>query len=354
MPDPRSSTAVVALGPLNPVVDRLGRPVHDLRISVMDRCNFRCPYCMPQSTFDAKYRFLRAQERLSFEEIVRLARVAARLGVRKVRLTGGEPLLRNGLPDLVAELSGIEGIEDLALTTNGVLLAQHAAELKGNGLHRVTVSLDSLDEAVFTKMSGDFGGLPQVLEGIEAALAAGLRPVKVNTVVQRGLNDHTVLDLLDRFRGTGVTVRLIEYMDVGNRNAWEPAQVVPSADILRQIEARWSVTAAAGRYRGEVASRYTYDDGAGEIGFVSSVSEPFCSDCNRARLSSEGVLYTCLFATRGLDLRAPLRAGASDAELLELLRSAWAQRADRYSELRSELRGREAPLRKVEMHYIGG
>jgi cyclic pyranopterin phosphate synthase len=354
MPDPRSSTGVVALGPLNPVVDRLGRPVHDLRISVMDRCNFRCPYCMPQSTFDEKYRFLRAQERLSFEEIVRLARVAARLGVRKVRLTGGEPLLRNGLPDLVAELSGIEGIEDLALTTNGVLLAQHAAELKGNGLHRVTVSLDSLDEAVFTRMSGGFGGLPQVLEGIEAALAAGLRPVKVNTVVQRGLNDHTVLDLLDRFRGTGVTVRLIEYMDVGNRNAWEPAQVVPSADILRQIEARWPVTAAAGRYRGEVASRYTYDDDAGEIGFVSSVSEPFCGDCNRARLSSEGVLYTCLFATRGLDLRAPLRAGASDAELLELLRSAWAQRADRYSELRSELRGSEAPLRKVEMHYIGG
>ena len=354
MPDPRSTAGVVALGPLNPVVDRLGRPVHDLRISVMDRCNFRCPYCMPQSTFDEKYRFLRAQERLSFEEIVRLARVAARLGVRKVRLTGGEPLLRNGLPDLVAELSGIEGIEDLALTTNGVLLAQHAAELKGNGLHRVTVSLDSLDVAVFTKMSGGFGGLPQVLEGIEAALAAGLRPVKVNTVVQRGLNDHTVLDLLDRFRGTGVTVRLIEYMDVGNRNAWEPAQVVPSADILRQIEARWPVTAAAGRYRGEVAARYTYDDGAGEIGFVSSVSEPFCGDCNRARLSSEGVLYTCLFATRGLDLRAPLRAGASDAELLELLRSAWTQRTDRYSDTRSELRGAEAPLRKVEMHYIGG
>jgi cyclic pyranopterin phosphate synthase len=354
MADPRSSAGVVALGPLNPVVDRLGRPVHDLRISVMDRCNFRCPYCMPQSTFDEKYRFLRAQERLSFEEIVRLARVAARLGVRKVRLTGGEPLLRNGLPDLVAELSGIEGIEDLALTTNGVLLAQHAAELKGNGLHRVTVSLDSLDETVFKRMSGGFGGLPQVLEGIEAALAAGLRPVKVNTVVQRGLNDHTVLDLLERFRGTGVTVRLIEYMDVGNRNAWEAAQVVPSADILRQIEARWPVTAAAGRYRGEVASRYTYDDGAGEIGFVSSVSEPFCGDCNRARLSSEGVLYTCLFATRGLDLRAPLRAGASDAELLELLRSAWTQRADRYSELRSELRGSEAPLHKVEMHYIGG
>jgi cyclic pyranopterin phosphate synthase len=354
MADPRSAAGVIPLGPLNPVVDQLGRPVHDLRISVMDRCNFRCPYCMPQSTFDDKYRFLRAQERLSFEEIVRLARVAARLGVRKVRLTGGEPLLRSGLPDLVAELSGIEGIDDLALTTNGVLLAQHAAELKGNGLHRVTVSLDSLDEAVFAKMSGGFGGLPQVLDGIQSALAAGLRPVKVNTVVQRGLNEHTLLDLLDHFRGTGVTVRLIEYMDVGNRNHWEPAQVVPSADILQQIKARWPVTAAAGRYRGEVATRYTYDDGAGEIGFVSSVSEPFCGDCNRARLSSEGVLYTCLFAARGLDLRAPLRAGASDPELLELMRGAWTRRADRYSELRSELRSREAPLRKVEMHYIGG
>jgi cyclic pyranopterin phosphate synthase len=354
MHEPRDTGAVVNLGPKNPVVDQLGRPVHDLRISVMDRCNFRCPYCMPKSTFDDKYRFLRAQERLSFEEITRLARVAARLGVRKLRLTGGEPLLRGGLPDLVAELSGIEGIDDLALTTNGVLLAQHAAELKGNGLHRVTVSLDALDEAVFADMSGGFGGLAQVLEGIDAALAAGLRPVKVNTVVQRGRNDHAVLDLLERFRGTGVTVRLIEYMDVGNRNAWEPAQVVPSAEVLRQIHARWPVTAAPGRYRGEVAARYTYDDGAGEIGFVSSVSAPFCGDCNRARLSSEGVLYTCLFATRGLDLRAPLRAGASDAELFDLMRGAWAQRADRYSEQRTELRTREAPLRKVEMHYIGG
>ncbi len=354
MHESRDTGAVVNLGPMNPVVDQLGRPVHDLRISVMDRCNFRCPYCMPKSTFDDKYRFLRAQERLSFEEITRLARIAARLGVRKLRLTGGEPLLRGGLPDLVAELSGIEGIDDLALTTNGVLLAQHAAELKGNGLHRVTVSLDALDEAVFADMSGGFGGLAQVLEGIDAALAAGLRPVKVNTVVQRGRNDHAVLDLLERFRGTGVTVRLIEYMDVGNRNAWEPAQVVPSAELLRQVQARWPVTAAPGRYRGEVAARYTYDDGAGEIGFVSSVSEPFCGDCSRARLSSEGVLYTCLFATRGLDLRAPLRAGASDAELFDLMRGAWARRADRYSEQRAELRAREAPLRKVEMHYIGG
>jgi GTP 3',8-cyclase len=336
------------------LLDRLGRPIHDLRISVMDRCNFRCPYCMPQSTYHDKYRFLKNAERLTFEEITRLARLAAGLGVKKVRLTGGEPLLRSGLPELVADLSTIEGLEDLALTTNGVLLAQHAAELKGNGLHRVTVSLDSLDERVFETMSGGFGGLQQVLEGIRAALDAGLRPVKVNTVIQRGRNDHTVLDLLDHFRGTGVTVRLIEYMDVGTRNHWEPGEVVPSAELLAQIHARWPVTPAAGRYRGEVAERYTYDDGAGEIGFVSSVSAPFCGDCNRARLSSEGVLYTCLFASKGLDLRSPMRAGATDAELLDLMRNAWAHRADRYSELRGELRAREAPLRKVEMHYIGG
>jgi cyclic pyranopterin phosphate synthase len=348
-PPPAANTDGLALR------DRLGRPLHDLRISVMDRCNFRCPYCMPQATFHDKYRFLKAAERLTFDETTRLARLAVALGVRKVRLTGGEPLLRSDLPDLVAELSTIDGLEDLALTTNGVLLAQHAAELKGNGLHRVTVSLDSIDEHVFEQMSGGFGGLQHVLDGIEAALECGLKPVKVNTVVQRGRNDHTVLALLERFRGTGVTVRLIEYMDVGNRNHWEPAQVVPSAELLAQVQARWPVTAMPGRYRGEVAERYAYEDGAGEIGFVSSVSAPFCGDCTRARLSSEGVLYTCLFATRGLDLRGPLRTGASDAELLDLMRAAWSARADRYSELRSELRGaQERPLRKVEMHYIGG
>jgi molybdenum cofactor biosynthesis protein A, bacterial len=335
--------------------DRLGRPIHDLRISVMDRCNFRCPYCMPKATFHEEYRFLKSAERLTFAEITRLARLAATLGVRKVRLTGGEPLLRNGLPELISELSTIDGIEDIALTTNGILLAQHASELAGNGLRRVTVSLDSLDEAVFTEMSGGFGGLQQVLEGIRAAVEAGLAPVKVNTVVQRGRNDHTVLDLLEHFRGTGITVRLIEYMDVGTRNHWEPHQVVTSSELLDRIRTRWSVTPAPGRYRGEVAERYVYDDGAGEIGFVSSVSSPFCGDCNRARLSSEGGLYTCLFASQGTDLRGPMRAGATDAELLDLMRSAWAQRADRYSELRGDLRLQgEAPLRKVEMNYIGG
>jgi cyclic pyranopterin phosphate synthase len=334
--------------------DRLGRPIHDLRISVMDRCNFRCPYCMPRSTFHDRYRFLRAAERLTFEEIVRLARLATTLGVRKVRLTGGEPLLRSGLPDLVGELSALEGIADLALTTNGILLEQHAAELKSQGLQRVTVSLDSLDEQVFTEMSGGFGGLAQVRDGIRAALDAGLKPLKVNTVVQRGRNDHTVLGLLEHFRGTDVTVRMIEFMDVGNRNAWDPAMVVPSAELLARIRERWPVSPKAGQYRGEVAERYVYDDGAGEIGFVSSVSAPFCGDCHRARLSSEGVLYSCLFATHGVDLRSPLRAGATDAELLAMMREAWSARDDRYSELRQELRRGEAPLVKVEMHYIGG
>jgi len=336
------------------VRDRLGRPMHDLRISVMDRCNFRCPYCMPKDTFHDRYRFLRSSERLTFEEIARVARLSVGLGVRKLRLTGGEPLLRTGLADLVGELSAIEGIEDLALTTNGVLLSNHAAELKANGLQRVTVSLDSLDEQVFEHMSGGFGGLAQVLEGIDAALEAGLAPVKVNAVVQHGVNDHTVLPLLERFRNTGVTVRLIEYMDVGNRNHWERQQVVPSRELLQQVHARWPVAPANGSRGGDVAERYAYTDGAGEIGFVSSVTAPFCGDCHRARLSSEGSLYTCLFATRGTDLRSPLRAGASDDELLVMMRAAWQQRSDRYSELRQERRADEQPLQKIEMHYIGG
>jgi cyclic pyranopterin phosphate synthase len=328
--------------------------MRDLRISVMDRCNFRCPYCMPRETFHERYRFLRAPERLDFAEIARVARLGTQLGVRKVRITGGEPLLRSGLAELVAEISSLDGVEDLALTTNGVLLAQHAAELKGNGLHRVTVSLDSLDPEVFARMSGGFGGLEQVLAGIESALAAGLAPVKVNAVVKRGVNDHTVLALLERFRGTPVIVRLIEYMDVGTRNAWRADEVVTSAELLDRVRERWPVTAVPGRAHGQVAERYRYDDGAGEIGFISSVSAPFCGDCSRARLSSEGVLYTCLFAAKGIDLRAPLRAAATDAELIALLRGAWTRRSDRYSEIRDAERAAAHPLRKVEMHYIGG
>jgi cyclic pyranopterin phosphate synthase len=356
MPDSRpaaDATVVPITGMMRPR-DQFGRPMHDLRISVMDRCNFRCPYCMPRQTFHDGYRFLRGSERLDFEEIVRVARAAAALGVRKLRLTGGEPLLRAGLAELVGELSMIEGIEDLALTTNGVLLAQHAAELKGNGLRRVTVSLDSLDPEVFARMSGGFGGLEQVLDGIAASLDAGLAPVKVNVVVRRGSNEQGVPALLERFRGTPVVVRLIEYMDVGNRNAWRADEVVPSAELLRDIGARWPVAALPGAYRGEVAERYRYDDGAGEIGFISSVSAPFCGDCSRARLSSAGMFYTCLFATDGTDLRGALRAGATDTELAALLRDAWTRRADRYSEQREALRRREHPLRKIEMHYIGG
>jgi cyclic pyranopterin phosphate synthase len=334
--------------------DRHGRPMHDLRISVMDRCNFRCPYCMPRETFHDRYRFLRTSERLGFNEIARVVRAAVSLGVRKLRLTGGEPLLRPRLAELVGELSMIDGVEDVALTTNGVLLAQHVSELKANGLGRVTVSLDSLDPDVFAHMSGGFGGLNDVLEGIDAALEAGLGPVKINAVVRRGSNDHTVLPLLEHFRRSPVIVRLIEYMDVGNRNAWRPEEVVPSEELLRQVAARWPVTPVPGGYHGEVAQRYRYEDGAGEIGFISSVSAPFCGDCTRARLSSAGVFYTCLFATTGTDLRGALRAGGSDAELFALMRTAWTGRADRYSELRADLRRREQPLQKIEMHYIGG
>jgi cyclic pyranopterin phosphate synthase len=348
------SANVVALAGPDVPLDALARPLHDLRISVMDRCNFRCPYCMPKEQFHEHYQFLKSHERLEFDEIVRLTRLFTTLGVRKVRLTGGEPLLRANLADLVGDLTSLEGVEDVALTTNGVLLSKYAAELKANGLHRVTVSLDSLDDAVFTRMSGGFAGKDQVLEGIESAMRAGLTPLKVNAVVERGINDHTVIDLVRHFRGSGVIVRFIEYMDVGNRNHWERERVVPSREILASIGALWPLQPVAGNYHGEVAERYRFEDGAGEIGFISSVSEPFCGSCTRARLSSDGRLFTCLFATTGLDLRAPLRAGASDAELLSLIRGTWQKRSDRYSELRAGLRAGEHPLRKVEMYYIGG
>jgi cyclic pyranopterin phosphate synthase len=334
--------------------DALGRPLHDLRISVMDRCNFRCPYCMPRERFHENYRFLRPAQRLSFEEIVRLTRLLVEMGVRKVRLTGGEPLLRPDLSELVGELSSLEGVEDVALTTNGVLLGKYAAELKANGLNRVTVSLDTLDPAVFRRMSGGFGRPEQVLEGIEAARTAGLTPIKVNAVVQRGVNDDTVVDLVRHFRGTGVIVRFIEYMDVGNRNDWNETRVVPSQELVERIGAQWPVEPMPGNYHGEVAERYAFADGAGEIGFISSVTQPFCGACTRARLSSEGVLYTCLFATEGRDLRGPLRAGSTDDDLRHLLRGTWARRADRYSEQRAELRRSSRPLHKIEMYYIGG
>ena len=334
-------------------LDTLRRPIHDLRISVMDRCNFRCPYCMPRETFHESYRFLKSSERLDFAEILRLARVFVRAGVRKIRITGGEPLLRPNLPDLIGDVTQVPDIEDIALTTNGMLLAKYATELKAAGLNRITVSLDTLDPEVFAKMSGGFGGVGEVLDGIEHARRAGLAPIKINTVVQRGVNDHTVLDLLAHFRGTGVIVRFIEYMDVGTRNHWNPALVVPSRELAAMISARWPLQPRDREYRGEVAERHVFADGTGEVGFISSVSQPFCGDCSRARISSDGSFYTCLFATQGVDLRAPLRAGASDEELYELVRNVWTVRRDRYSELRASMRD-TADLHKVEMNYIGG
>jgi GTP 3',8-cyclase len=330
------------------------RPMRDLRISVMDRCNFRCPYCMPRETYHETYRFLGSQERLSFEEIERLARLFVQLGVRKLRLTGGEPLLRAGLADLIGDLTAIQGVDDVALTTNGVLLGKYAAELKAAGLKRITVSLDSLDPEVFARMSGGFGSPAEVLEGIEHARRAGLEPVKINAVVQRGVNDHTVLALVERFRGSGVIVRFIEYMDVGNRNHWSSELVVPSKELMARIAARWPLEALEPDYTGEVAERYAFADGRGEVGFISSVSQPFCGDCSRVRLSSDGVIYTCLFATHGTSLRDALRGGASDDRLLELIAGVWHGRADRYSEQRASLpHGADEP-RKVEMFYIGG
>ncbi len=344
---------VVALHAANAPLDRLGRSMHDLRISVMDRCNFRCPYCMPKDTFGESYRFLGSAERLSFPEITRLAGLFVGLGVRKLRLTGGEPLLRAGLPELVGDLAALPDVEDVALTTTGVLLGRHAEELKAQGLGRVTVSLDSLDPQVFRTMSGGFGAPAEILEGIDAAIAAGLAPVKINCVVERGVNDHTALALIERFRGTPVVVRFIEYMDVGTRNRWDRARVVPSAELHAAVHARWPLRPVAAGYRGEVAERYAFADGGGEIGFISSVSQPFCGACTRARLSSEGVLYTCLFATHGLDLRTPLRAGADDAALAALIRSAWLARSDRYSEVRAEVHA-AGTEHKIEMYYIGG
>ena len=351
MTDPHTITNVPNLQP--PPLDQRGRPLRDLRISVMDRCNFRCPYCMPESTYGEHFTFLSNEQRLSFDEIERLCRIAAPLGVSKLRLTGGEPLLRPKLTELVARLRKIEGIADLAMTTNGVLLSRHAVALREAGLDRVTVSLDTLDPALFHRMSGGRGALEDVLAGIEAAQAAGFpQGIKLNTVVQKGVNEHTVIELVERFRGTGVIPRLIEYMDVGNRNDWNREAVVPSADLIAAIDARWPLDALPPKYEGEVATRFRFRDGQGEIGVISSVSQPFCGDCSRARLSSEGSLYTCLFAVQGTDLRTALRDGSDDDTLREKLRQVWLRRSDRYSEEREERRQRSR--RKIEMHYIGG
>jgi cyclic pyranopterin phosphate synthase len=306
---------------------------------------------MPEDKYHKDFRFLQSHERLSFDEITRLARLFAGLGVRKLRITGGEPLLRPELADLISDLHQIEGIDDVALTTNGILLGQQAAALKAAGLDRVTVSLDALDPAVFGAMSGGRGSPDKVLDSIDEAREAGLVPIKINTVVKRGVNDHAVLDLLDRFRGTGVIVRFIEYMDVGTINHWQVGETVPSAELVERVDARWPLEPLEPSYHGEVARRHRFSDGAGELGFISSVSAPFCGSCTRARLSSDGQLFTCLFAAQGIDLRGPLRAGADDAGLVELVQTVWRSRQDRYSELRAS---RDGGGEKVEMYYIGG
>jgi len=338
-----------------PEIDQLGRPLHDLRVSVTDRCNFRCPYCMPAEVYGARYAFLPKPELLSFEEIERLARLFVELGVEKLRITGGEPLLRADLPGLVRKLAAIPGLRDLTLTTNGVLLARQARALADAGLRRITVSLDSHDAATFRKMSGGRADPSPVLAGIEAAVQAGLAPIKVNCVVQRGVNDAGIVDLARSFQGTGIVLRFIEFMDVGTLNDWNLSQVVTAREILERIDAELPLEPLARNYSGEVASRYRHRDGSGEIGLISSVSQPFCGDCTRARLTTDGKLVTCLFATGGTDLRGPLRAGVPDAELRERIAAVWRLRRDRYSEERAastDLSGRTRP--KLEMYQIGG
>ncbi len=336
-----------------PLLDTLGRPVRVLRISVTDRCNLRCTYCMPAEVYGERFRFLPRAEVLTYEETTRLARLFVEAGAVKLRITGGEPLVRADVDRLVGMLAALPGVEDLTLTTNGLLLAKHAKRLAAAGLRRLTVSLDSLDAEVFGRMNGRGASPQQVLDGIAAAQAAGLGPVKVNAVVERGVNEHTVLDMVEHFRGTGVTVRFIEYMDVGTLNAWDRSRVVPSRELLARIDERWPVEPVEPAYRGEVAERYRFTDGAGEVGFISSVTQPFCADCTRVRLSPEGKVFTCLFASDGTDLRAPLRAGEDDAALAGRIAGLWRARADRYSELRAGLGGASRE-RRVEMYQIGG
>jgi cyclic pyranopterin phosphate synthase len=330
--------------------DALGRSLRDLRISVTDRCNFRCVYCMPKEVFGKDYAFLERKELLTFEEIARLARVFRRLGIEKVRLTGGEPLVRRNLEELVAMLAAIPGL-DLTLTTNGSSLAKKAAGLRNAGLKRVTVSLDALDDATFKAMNDVDFPVMRVLEGIDAAAAAGLAPIKINMVVKRGLNEGDILPMARFFRERGHILRFIEYMDVGATNGWRMDDVVTAREIVRTIDAEMPLEPVDPHYRGEVAQRWRYRDGSGEIGVIASVTQAFCRDCTRARLSTDGKLYTCLFATAGHDLRELLRGGATDDEIAERVRAIWSGRADRYSEIRTSNTPR---VQKIEMSYIGG
>ncbi|MGA0025641.1 MAG: GTP 3',8-cyclase MoaA [Burkholderiales bacterium] len=330
--------------------DRLGRPLRDLRISITDRCNFRCVYCMPKEKFGKDHQFLERSALLSFEEIARLARIFTRHGIEKIRLTGGEPLVRKNVEQLVKLLAAIPGL-DLTLTTNGSLLARKARALRAAGLKRLTVSLDSLDDAVFMAMNDVDFPVAKVIEGIDAAAAAGFSPVKVNMVVKRGLNDHSILPMARFFRERGHILRFIEYMDVGATNGWRMDDVVSAREIVDRISSEMPLEPVDPNYSGEVAERWRYKDGSGEIGVIASVTQAFCRDCTRARVSTEGQIYTCLFATKGHDLRTLLRSGASDDEIHAAIGKVWSQREDRYSEIRGE---QTVPLKKIEMSYIGG
>ena len=334
------------------IADRFNRPLRDLRISVTDRCNFRCTYCMPAEIYGERYEFLPKDELLTFEEITRLTRVMVSLGVVKVRLTGGEPLVRSEIEKLVSQLSQIEGIKDFTMTTNAYLLTEKVKALKDAGLQRVTISLDTLDNEIFKRMNGRGFGIEKVLEGIESAEKLGLKPIKINSVVKRGVNDHTIVDLARYFKERDHIVRFIEYMDVGNLNGWKMDEVVPADEIVARIDAEIPLVPTESNYRGEVASRYRYKDGSGEIGVIASVTKPFCGDCTRLRLSAEGQIYTCLFASVGTDLRGPMRDGATDIELEAIIVGTWGGRVDRYSEERASItKPRE---KKVEMYHIGG
>lgn len=332
-------------------VDSFGRPLRDLRISVTDRCNFRCTYCMPREVFGPGFQFLQRDALLTYEEITRLTRIFVAHGVEKIRITGGEPLVRRDLDTLIREVNDIPGVRDITLTTNGSLLRAQARKLAEAGLQRITVSLDALDDETFMAMNDAGVPVSVVLEGIAAAQEAGLAPIKVNAVVKRGVNDHAIVDLARHFRGTGVIVRFIEFMDVGATNGWQMEHVVPAREVIERIEAVFPVEPVDPNYPGEVAKRWRYRDGAGEIGVITSITQPFCGACTRARLSPEGELYTCLFGTRGHDLRAFLRNGATDKEISDFLGTVWRARDDRYSEIRSS---ETVGLKKVEMSHIGG
>ncbi|MBC8293869.1 MAG: GTP 3',8-cyclase MoaA [Proteobacteria bacterium] len=336
-------------------VDTLGRGLSDVRISVTDRCNFRCPYCMPADIFGESYSFLPRPELLSYEEIARLVGILASLGVSKARITGGEPLVRADLGDLIVRLAAIDGIDDIALTTNGALLVHQARRLAEAGLHRVTVSLDSLNPVMFQRMNGGRGKLEDVLAGVDAALEAGLSPIKVNSVVVRDMNDASFEDIAEYFRGTGVELRFIEYMDVGTRNDWEMGKVVTASEIVERLAARWPLEPLQRRSPSEVAGRYRYTDGKGTVGVVSSVTAPFCGACTRARLTTNGRLVNCLFAEGGVDLKGPLRSGASDRQLTDIILGSWRARDDRYSELRTRATSGAPPRqRRMEMYQLGG